>query len=368
MHTLRRLVASLGAAMALGLAMTGVTLAADPVDVDVPGVLDGDAQAELDLLAGADADADDDAAATLDADADADVDMATDTRATLRGATHARRAVDADVDGDVDSDVEADVDADVDAAIGDADPEDTRVTGFMGLDVCARLALLGKTGPCDGDAAAGPSGDGDAALDADATLGADGALDAALIDEDGVTGADDGTLAAAGAADACARLAIFGDAGSCAGDSAPGGGSPDADDNVVEAVAKLATAADATAGTDEGTAADAALDACASVALFGDGSACGPASAPDDGETGPDEGGTGPGTDVPGTASDDIGSGTAPGEITRPDTAAGDGHRESSLPDTASMLLGDPFVPLAVFFALLAGSALLGRVRGGAMS
>jgi hypothetical protein len=293
--------------MALGLATTGATLAADPIEVDLSGLLEGDGQAELelDLLDDeADAEADVDAAATLDVDADtvldadsvldADADVTADAKATFRGSTRARQL--ADAAAAVDTDADADV-------AGDTDLGNTRVTGFMALDVCARLALLGKTGPCDEDPS-GPSA-GDAVVDGDATLRADAALDAALSDGDGSIGPDDGDLAAAAAADACLRLAVLGDAGSCAAESAPGGGPSDADDNAIEALAKLATAVDA-AATDEGTAATAALDACASLAVFGDASTCGLTSAPDDGDTAP-------GTDDPGTSPDDDGAGTGPG-------------------------------------------------------
>ena len=329
MRTLRRLVASLGAAMALGLAMTGVTLAADPLDVDVSAILDGDVDADVavDLL-----------------DSDTEADAAIDADAVLDGDAVLDAVLDADIDADavLDADIDADavLDADADAA------DDARVTGFLALDLCTRLALLDRADSCALDTP-GSSGAGDATLNADATL--DAALDHGLI------GPDDGTLAATAAADACVRLALFGDAGACDA-AAPGDGTSDADDSVVEALAKFAAAADA-AVTDEGTAATAALEACASMALFGDASACRQAGAPGDGDETPS-------SDDQGTALDD-GSGTAPGSVSRPDAAAGEGPG-GSLPDTASLLVGEPFAPIALFLVLLAGSAALRRMRIGA--
>jgi hypothetical protein len=55
--------------------------------------------------------------------------------------------------------------------------------------------------------------------------------------------------------------------------------------------------------------------------------------------------------------------GRAPGAITAPDSAGGDGPGGESLPDTARRLLGDPLAPLTVFLALLAGSSVLRRLR-----
>jgi hypothetical protein len=250
MRTLRRLVASLAAAVALGLVTTGATLAADPTEVDLAAIFDGDGQAGAEPAMaddGADADARANAAATFDAE----------------------------------------------AAI---DPENAAL-------------------------------DSDAAVDPDAD---------AAADTDGSIGADEGNSPAEGAGDACLRLAISGDAGACGADSAPGSASG-ADDNAVETQARLAKAADAGTG-DEGTAATTALGACTSVAVFDDASSCETAGAPPDGDR-------------------------APGAITALDSAAGDGPGGGSLPDTASNLFSDPLAPLTVFLALVAGSALLRRLR-----
>lgn len=368
MRTLRRLVTSIGASVALGLAMAGVTLAADPLEVDTSAVVEGDGQAELEIdpfdegadaaadvgaNATADADVDLDTDAVLDTDAAADVDahVAADAAARLNAWAEDRHVVDAEAVIEHEADVAADV-------AGDAELADADATGFQALDVCVRLALLDKAGSCMDDASGGQGG-GDAVLYGTADLQADAALDAVSSVTDGWLGPDDADLAADTAADACLRFALFGNAGSCAGDPAPGGGASDVDAGAVEAVARLTTAADAAASTDEGTAATAALDACASFALFADTATCGFASAPDDGDTAPDDG-TAPDTDYPGTSPD---GGTAPATITRPDAAAGDGSA-GSLPDTASGLIGDPFVPSAILVMLLAGSAVLRRMRG----
>lgn len=339
MVTMRRLAASFGAAMALGLAMTGVTLAADPSEVDLSGTVEGNGQAQIDLDLldeRADAEADADAAAIVDADvaldpdADVDADVAADARVALNGRGNARRAERAVADAAANADVATDVD-------GATAVDDTSVTGFMALDVCTRLALLDKTGPCHVAASGGPSG-GNAVVDGHASL-ADSALDAALS-EDGSIGPDDGNLAAAAASDSCVRFAVLDDAAACAAEARSDDGSSTADDNAVESPAKLATGADA-AATEEGTTGTAALDSCASVAINADASACAMASEPGGGD----------------------GSGTAPGAITRPDAAADGEGPGGSLPDTASMLFGNPFGPLAVLLALLAGSTALRRVR-----
>jgi hypothetical protein len=138
MVTMRRLVASFGAATALGLAMTGVTLAADPSEVDLSGTVDGNGQAQIDLDLldeRADAEADADAAAILDADADtdADADVAGDVRAALDGRAHARRAARAVAAADPEANAEADAAADVATDVDGATAvDDTSVTGFVG--------------------------------------------------------------------------------------------------------------------------------------------------------------------------------------------------------------------------------------------
>jgi hypothetical protein len=358
MRTLRRVVASFGAAMALGLAMTGVTLAADPVEVDVSAILGGGSQADdpsdlldldvdvavdVDIDAAVDAAADIDATSTIDADAllDADATIAANATAWLDTWADDSPLIDAEAVVDADADIVADIASD--ANLGRDD-----VTGFLALDVCARLAILEKAGSC-GTGAPRAARTGDAVLDGAADVHA-----AAVIDhDDDLFDLDDPNLAAAIAADACVRLAILGDAGSCAADQAPDSGTGDGEADLVEALARLAATADAATATDEDTLATAALDACVSLGLFSDAVACGLAGAPDDGDTAPDDGDTAP----------DDGDGAAPGSVTRPDASAGGGPG-GSLPDTASRLFDDPFGPAAVVVMLFAGGALLRRMRG----
>jgi hypothetical protein len=353
MHTLRRVVASFGAAMALGLAMTGVTLAADPVEVDVSAVLgvgsqaddptdlidlDVDVTADVDIHAAVDAAADFDAASTIDAETlfDADAAFAADVAARLDTWADDRLLVDAEAVVDADADILAE-------GASDADIPQDDVTGFLALDVCVRLAILERAAACGADAPSA-AGTGDTVLDGAADVRA-----AAVIDhDDDLIDLDDPNLAAAIAADACVRLVILGDAGSCAADQAPDSGTGDGDADVVEALARLAATADAATATDEAPQATATLDACVSLGLFSDAAACGLASAPDDGGTAPDDGG-----------------GVAPGSVTRRDASVGGGGPGGSLPDTRSQLFGDPFVPATVLVMLIAGGALLRRMRGG---
>ena len=344
MHTLRRVVASFGATMAFGLAMTGVTLAADPVEVDVSAILGGGSQANdptdlIDLGVDLAADVDVDAVIAADAVINAAIDIDADTLLDAEADVAARLGPRADDRSVVDVDAVVDAHADIPADVADnGDLVRHDVTGFLALDVCVRLAILEKASSCGADAPSG-AGNGDAVLDSAAGVHAD---------------LDSPNLAAAIAADACLRLAIMAEAGSCAADQAPDGGAGDGDADVVEAVATLATAADAAAATDEGTAATGALEACVTLDLFSDAAACGIASAPDDGGVAPDDGDTAP----------DDGGGAAPGAVTRPYASAGGGPG-GTLPDTASLLIGNPFGPGAVLVILLTGGAILRRMRGG---